>query len=191
MVEKRFVNDPEHTQWVARHGQQLLARIDLKPGWKYLDVGCGVGAAACGIANRFDLVITGIDVDPKQIEEARSRSIHPDLRFMTMDAARMQFRPGEFDIVATSMATHHIPEWERVFSEMVRVLRPGGYLIYTDLMFPSWLSAAGGYLIPFVGLPSRKRLEALAAQEGLVKIFEGGSGMRSDFIWQKEELFLL
>jgi ubiquinone/menaquinone biosynthesis C-methylase UbiE len=60
-----------------------------------------------------------------------------------MDATRLRFHDAEFHIVASSVATHHIPGWERAFSEMVRVLRPGGFLIYADFMFPSWLNSAG------------------------------------------------
>ena len=73
-IEKHFVNSPEHTLRVAHRAQQLLDRIDIQPGWRYLDVGCGVGAAACEIANRCGLDVTGIDVDPdrlKQPEPAR------------------------------------------------------------------------------------------------------------------------
>jgi ubiquinone/menaquinone biosynthesis C-methylase UbiE len=105
-----------------------------------LDVGCGVGAAACEISKNSTMDITGIDVDPKQIEAARARAVYPHLHFMVMDATKLQFHDAEFDIVATSMVTHHMPGWERAFSEMIRVLRPGGYLIYSDLILPYWLA---------------------------------------------------
>ena len=103
------------------------SRIDVTAAQRYLDVGCGVGAAACEIAAKYGLDVTGIDVDPGQI--AAARAAHPHLRFMVMDATKLQFHDAAFDIVATSMTTHHMPGWERAFSEMIRVLRPGGYLI--------------------------------------------------------------
>jgi len=115
-IEKHFVNSPGHTLQVAGRAQRLLSRIDIQPGWRYLDVGCGVGAMACAIAKT---------------------------RGSVMYATRLRFHDAEFHIVASSMATHQIPVWARAFSEMVRVLRPGGYLIYADLMFPSWLASAG------------------------------------------------
>ena len=62
---------------------------------------------------------------------------------MVMDATRLQFDDAQFDVVASSMVTHHLPHWETAFSEMIRVLRPGGYLLYTDFMLPSWLAAIG------------------------------------------------
>jgi SAM-dependent methyltransferase len=90
---------------------------------------------------------------------------------------------AEFDIVASSMATHHIPGWERAFSEMIRVLRPGAYVIYSDFMFPSWLAAAGRRLIPFVGFPSANLVESLASKADLTKVHQSHAGLRFDFIW--------
>ncbi len=180
-IEKHFINSPEHTLQVAHRAQKLLDRIDIRAARRYLDIGCGVGAAASEIAGRYGLDVTGIDVDPGQIEVARAA--HPRLRFMVMDAAKLQFHDAEFDIVATSMVMHHMPGWERAFSEMIRVLRPGGYLIYSDFVFPSWLAAAGRRIIPFAGFPSVKPIESLASGAGLTKVYQSRAGLRFDFIW--------
>lgn len=182
-IEKHFVNSPKHILQVAHRAQQQLDLIDIQTARRYLDVGCGVGAAACEIAKKCSLDVTGIDVDPGQIETAGARATHPNLRFMVMDATKLHFHDAEFDIVATSMVMHHLPGWERAFSEMVRVLRPGGYLIYSDLMFPSWLAAIGRRLIPFVGFPSTKLIESLASGAGLTKVHESHVGLQFDFIW--------
>ena len=102
---------------------------------------------------------------------------------MVMNAAEFQFHDAEFDIVASIMVTHHMPHWERALSEMIRVLRTGGYLIYSNFMFPSWLAAVGRRLVPFVALPSRERVESLASKGGLIKIHQSRKGLRFDFIW--------
>jgi ubiquinone/menaquinone biosynthesis C-methylase UbiE len=180
-IEKHFVNGPGHTRRAAHRARQLLDRIDIQAARRYLDVGCGVGAAACEIAARCGLDVTGIDVDPGQIETARAA--HPHLRFMVMDARKLQFHDDEFDIVATSMVTHHMPGWERAFSEMIRVLRPGGYLIFSDFMLPSWLAVAGRRLIPSVGFPSTKLIESLASRAGLTRVHQSRAVLRFDFIW--------
>jgi len=88
-IEKHFVNRPEHALQVAGRAQQLLDQIRIEAAWRYLDVGCGVGAAARAIAQRSGLDVTGIDVDPRQIEAARVREAHPHVRFMVMDATRL------------------------------------------------------------------------------------------------------
>ncbi len=182
-VEKHFINSPAHTVQVAHRAKQLLDRIEVRAAWRYLDVGCGVGTAAGEIAERYGLDVTGIDVDPGQIEAAQAA--HPHLHFVVMDATKLQFHDAEFDIVATSMVTHHMAGWERAFSEMIRVLHPGGYLIYSDFMFPSWLAAIGRRLIPFVGLPSAKMIESHASGAGLTKSHQSHRGLRFEFIWLK------
>jgi ubiquinone/menaquinone biosynthesis C-methylase UbiE len=185
VLEKYFVNRPGHTRTVADRALELLGHIDLEAGWRYLDVGCGVGSSAGVIARETNLVVTGIDVDPKQIAAANDGAAHQNLHFRVMDATALDFRDGEFDIVATSMMTHHIQGWERAFSEMVRVLRTGGYLIYTDLAFPSWLARAGRRLIPFIGLPSTGALRSLAVGAGLTTVYQAQKSGHVDTIWLK------
>lgn len=186
-VEKRFVNRPSHTRTVAAHAEQLLDRIKPQAGWRYLDVGCGVGAAAHAIADSSNLEVTGVDVDPKQIEAAQPGVARPNLHFKVMDATCLDFRDGEFDIVATSMMTHHIPNWDRALSEMARVLRPGGFLIYTDFTFRSWLAKIGRLFFRFVGFPSTSIIDSLALQAGLVKVHQSRQAGKVDIIWRKDQ----
>jgi len=182
--EKFFVNRPSHTRAVVARAQQLLGRINYQSGWRYLDVGCGVGAAACEIAGASNLDVTGIDLDPKQIEAATAGSARANLHFRVMDASRLDFPDGQFDIVASCMATHHITDWERVLAEMIRVLRTGGYLIYSDHLFPSWLGKTMR-LFRLMGSPSTAALESLAASAALVKVHQLQRSGHVDVIWLK------
>lgn len=185
-LEKYFVNRPSHTRTVAAHAQQLLDRTSRQAGWRYLDVGCGVGTAAREIADTTNLQVTGIDVDPMQIESARNGPARANLEFKVMDATRLDFRDGEFDIVAASMVTHHIPNWERALSEMVRVVRSGGYLIFSDFVFRSWFAKVGRRLLRFAGFPSTTALDALATKTGLVKVHELQQSGKVDLVWLKK-----
>jgi ubiquinone/menaquinone biosynthesis C-methylase UbiE len=182
--EKYFVNRPGHTRAVVARARELLGRINHQAGWRYLDVGCGVGAAASEIAGAGNLDVTGIDLDPKQIEAARAGSARPNLHFRVMDATRLDFPDGEFDIVASSMATHHIPDWERALAEMVRVLRTGGYLIYSDHLFAPWLARIIR-LFRVMGFPSVTALESIAAKAGLAKVHYMQRSGQVDVIWLK------
>jgi ubiquinone/menaquinone biosynthesis C-methylase UbiE len=184
-MEKHFVNRPGHTRTVAARAQQLLGRLNFQAGWRYLDVGCGVGAAAHEIAAKTGLEVTGVDLDPRQIEAAKNRGGLPNLNFRVMDATRLDFQDGAFDIVACSMVTHHIPDWERALVEMVRVLRSGGYLVYTDLVFRSWLAKLGRRLIRFAGFPSINALDSAAASAGLVQVYEQQRAGEVEAIWLK------
>ena len=61
-LEKLFVNNAGHSESVARQTEQMLRHVTVQPGQKYLDVGCGNGAAPIYVAQTFDLNVTGVDV---------------------------------------------------------------------------------------------------------------------------------
>ena len=145
-----------------------------------------MGTAAREIADTTNLQVTGIDVDPMQIESARNGPARANLEFKVMDATRLDFRDGEFDIVAASVVTHHIPNWERALSEMVRVVRSGGYLIFSDFVFRSWFAKVGRRLLRFAGFPSTTALDALATKTGLVKVHELQQSGKVDLVWLKK-----
>lgn len=64
-------------------------------------------------------------------------------RFLTLDGTKLPFEDSEFDLVATNKVMHHVPRWREAVAEMIRVLKPGGYFICTDLVYPGWLAALG------------------------------------------------
>lgn len=140
-LEKRFVNASGHSRRVAEQAVRRLGRLLVVPDWTYLDVGCGNGAAALRVADAFGLAVTGVDVDSDQIRLAQHEADERrDVVFLSADATHLPFEDGRFDIVASNKTTHHIPRWRRALSEMARVLKPGGYLIYSDLTLPTWLA---------------------------------------------------
>ena len=158
--EKIFVNSPSHSRRVSLQAIKLLEYASPRPGQKYLDVGTGNGAAPIYIARTFGLDATGVDVDPDQIRIANDRSRGMQhVRFLTLDGAGLPFEDGEFDVVAASKVTHHVPAWRSLLQEMARVIKPGGYLILSDLVFPAAIAAlgekaAGGWM----GFPTTRGL---------------------------------
>ena len=187
-LEKLFVNSAGHSQSVSRHAEKLLRYVDVKPNQRYLDVGTGNGAAPIHIARTLRLDVTGVDVDPEQIQaaEARGQGL-PNARFMTVDGTELPFEDGEFDIVATNKVMHHIPNWEDALAEMLRVLKPGGYLIYSDLVFPGPIARLGTSLLGNQsGFPTRKALNSIVAQDDLTAIRLSTSPVHYEGIFRKE-----
>jgi ubiquinone/menaquinone biosynthesis C-methylase UbiE len=135
--EKRFVNSASHSRRVAEHAERLLRTANPQPGQRLLDVGCGNGAAPIHLARALGVAVTGVDVDAEQIETAAATSKgQAGVRFLAADATMLPFANGEFDLVYTSKTTHHIHDWQRALAEMTRVLKPGGYLLYSDFVAP-------------------------------------------------------
>lgn len=139
--EKFFVNASSRSRSVSRTVARRFETIPLPAGTSVLDVGCGNGAAALHLADRYGFRVAGVDVDPEQIAAARiAAAEREDARFDVADVGALPFGDGTFDAVTTNMTLHHVPAWRSGLAEIARVLRPGGFLVYGDLVVPAWLS---------------------------------------------------
>jgi ubiquinone/menaquinone biosynthesis C-methylase UbiE len=186
-IEKLFVNSPSHSQQVSQHAEKLLKLVDFEAGQKYLDLGCGNGTAPIFLAKKYLLDVTGVDVDPDQIRLAEANSQDIDhARFFTVDATQLPFENHEFDLVSTNKVTHHIPTWQDAVTEMIRVLKPGGYFIYADLVYPGWLAGIGTSLAPnLAGFPAAEALNSLFDEHKLSKVHRSTSLMHYEAVHQK------
>jgi SAM-dependent methyltransferase len=111
-----------------------------------LDFGCGVGRLTRALAERFDEV-WGVDIAPSMIELARRHDRHPERCHFAVNARpdlRM-FGDDRFGLVYSSIVLQHVePGYQqRYLSEFVRVLMPGGLLVF-QLPSEPIVPAAGG-----------------------------------------------
>ena len=186
-LEKLFVNSPSHSQQVSQHADRLLNLIDVKAGQKYLDVGCGNGTAAIHVAQKYHLDVTGIDVDPTQIRlaEAQSRGLD-NARFLTIDGTQQPFEDAQFDVVFTNKVTHHIPNWREALVEMMRVIKLGGYFIYSDLVLPLPFARLGEAVAGNrIGFPTKNELEAMLKARDFVTIHRASHMVHFEGIFQR------
>lgn len=106
---------------------------------RILDVGCGGGG------DIYELIrlnyrcenITGIDILPERLAEAKDS--WPQMCFIQGDACRMEFEDGCFDLVFESTMFATLPDdvlSAGIAAEMVRVCKPGGYLLLRDWWTP-------------------------------------------------------
>jgi ubiquinone/menaquinone biosynthesis C-methylase UbiE len=186
-IEKLFVNNATHSRQVSQHLERLLQHAEIERGQTYLDLGCGNGAASIHLAQTYGLMVTGIDVDPEQIALARAQSAHlPHARFLTIDGTQLPFADGEFNIVATNKVMHHISNWLDAVAEMIRVLKPGGHLIFADIVVHAWLARVGQYLLKDrLGFPTVATLDELLAQNNLSYKYRGRSFAHYELVCQK------
>jgi len=104
---------------------------------RVLDIACGTGhlLRMLGAALPDEARLFGVDLSPHYI--ARAREVLPrelDVSLLCDDAEKLPFRDASFDAVTNVFLLHEVPSdvRERVLSEMVRVLRPGGLLVIGD-----------------------------------------------------------
>lgn len=185
--EKRIVSSRGHSRRVAEHAVRRVRRLAAHEARTYLDVGCGNGAAALRVAGTFGLHAVGVDVDAAQIDRARHASAgRRDVSFVNADAAHLPFGDARFDIVATNKTTHHLPEWKAALLEMRRVLKPGGYLIYSDVNAPRWIagllrSTAGRA----AGIFTRDDLDRWFAELGVRRVYRAARALHYDAAFVK------
>lgn len=92
-----------------------------------LDVGCGVGTFHPFLRGTVGR-LSGIDVSPASIEQARAHNLDGDYR--NFDGRNFPFDDGAFDLVTAICVLHHVApaEWAHFMNEMRRVVRPGGLI---------------------------------------------------------------
>lgn len=107
-------------------------------GARVLEVGCGPGHLSVLLASRHGLAVTGLDLDPRMIERARTNAARaPDgvrqAVFVVGDAATLPFADASFDLVVSTFSMHHWSDPKAGLNEMARVLRPEGKALIWDL----------------------------------------------------------
>lgn len=137
-LEKRFVNRIKQAEKNTIIAEKFFGRIDLNGVRNVLEVGCGIGVLTSYLAEKYQWDVTGIDLDPEQLDRAKKEyGENKKLRFIEADATKLPFEKNEFDLVLSFDVLHHIPDWYRVFEEISRVLSDDCFYIFSDLTFPN------------------------------------------------------
>ena len=108
----------------------------FRPGWRVLDVGCGVGRPALTIAAHSGAAVAGVNISPDQLPIARGlaarRGLSDLVRFVAGDALRMPFQPDSFDAAYVIQSMCHAPDKRAAYREIARVVRPRGVFLGND-----------------------------------------------------------
>ncbi len=116
--------------------------VSIEKSQSILDVGSGTGDIAIQLQER-GANVTGIDFAAEMVTVANER--YPAIEFLEADVEKLPFEDGSFDRAIANYTAHHFARPKQAFSEIRRVLNPGGYLtivhpVQTEQ--PSWGSFA-------------------------------------------------
>ena len=120
---------------------------------RVLEVGIGTGTNVPHYP--ADAVVTGVDISPGMLAEARSRmaALGRPVTLLEADAQRLPFDDAAFDTVVCALALCSIPQPAVAIREMHRVLEPGGRLLLLDHVASSaWPLRAAQRLVELVSV---------------------------------------
>jgi len=121
-----------------------------------VDLGCGPGDLAVELGRRLrDAHIVGVDVSPSMMQLASSHATADGrLRFIVGSAERLPFANEAVDLVVSTLTLHHLAAPGAVFSEIARVLAPGGVALMYDVGLLSMPQGEADKLAASAGLES-------------------------------------
>lgn len=100
------------------------------PRARVLDVGASTGHIDALVAEHVAELI-GIDIDPLALEHARRLYPASQAEFLVADAMNLPFDSNAFDVVLCMHVYEHVPDSQRLFEEIFRLLRPGGICYFS------------------------------------------------------------
>jgi trans-aconitate methyltransferase len=116
--------DNKHT-FVSQYGQGVVDLLDVKPGERILDLGCGTGDLAKQIDGQGADVV-GIDASPDMVAKAKGK--YPELDFSVADGTDFHF-DKPFDAVFTNATLHWIHAQNKLIACVYNSLKPGGRFV--------------------------------------------------------------
>lgn len=108
----------------------LLERVPDRCG-QALDIGCGTGEFTALLARKAASV-TGVDLAPAMIGQARERNARGNITYQTADIEHLELPAESFDCIVSIAAFHHL-ELETLLPRLENALAPGGVLLVLDL----------------------------------------------------------
>jgi sarcosine/dimethylglycine N-methyltransferase len=142
--EELYPHDQDHYGGLdANDALAELAR--MKAGVKVADFCAGLGGPARYWAYRYDVDVTGIELNPSRIQGAeeltRRVGLEDRVQVISGNVLDVPLEDGSVDAVVSQEALLHVPDKFKALKEAVRILKPGGRFAFTDWVMHRPLSA--------------------------------------------------
>jgi demethylmenaquinone methyltransferase / 2-methoxy-6-polyprenyl-1,4-benzoquinol methylase len=116
----------------------FMSTVDVRPGDRVLDVCAGTNAVGLALLKREPtLEVHAMDrsLEMQQVGQVRAKSRDVVIHSVIGDVHRLPFPDRHFDVVTLQYASRHL-RVDRVFQEILRVLKPGGSFHHCDMLRP-------------------------------------------------------
>ena len=151
---------------------ELIEKLDLKPGSRVLDVGCGIGGSAFLMKQKFNLEVDAIDLSDNMLELAEMRLAEAGLAGQVSLANRncLEIETKDaYDGIYSRDVFLHIKEKEQLFARLFCALKPSGKFLFTD-----YCCAEGPFSEDFTQYVSQRNYHLCSVSEYQTLIEEAG-----------------
>ncbi|MFW5853247.1 MAG: class I SAM-dependent methyltransferase [Patescibacteria group bacterium] len=104
----------------------LLPELENK---KVLSLGCGSGEDSFYLKKQGANKSVGIDLSEELINIAKKS--YSECEFFVMNMEKINFPDSSFDFIYSSLAIHYLEDWNKVFKEVYRLLKPGSSFLFS------------------------------------------------------------
>ncbi len=134
-VAARWDENPTRVKIATDVAAAIRREVALSPQMDVLDYGCGTGLLALQLLPHVGSV-TGADNSPAMLEvlagKIAGQGLH-NAHTQFVDFERGAHATGQYDLIVSSMVTHHVPDTAALFKEWMRLLKPHGQVAFADL----------------------------------------------------------
>jgi SAM-dependent methyltransferase len=177
----------------AEEVEEIVRILDLPPGARVLDIGCGKGELLVELIERYRVTGVGVEFCAATVDEVRRRAAGrvPDgaLTLHHQDANGFSARPGSFDLAASVGARAAIGEYAAALARLRELARPGGLVLLGEAYWdsPPTVEYAAALGLRVDTLTTYEELIQTGIRQGLVPIYAVTSSpiVRSRYQWQR------
>lgn len=114
---------------------RAISLLELKPGNSVIEIGCGLGHDSEKMAEIVGTTgeVIASDSSKLMLEEAKRRSLNPNVKYCYGKAGQLEFENNRFDAVYADRLLVSQPNVSQVLNEFIRVLKHGGHICITDI----------------------------------------------------------